>query len=85
MFVRLYPDKFRPAPAYRAVIFGAVCAREVSPRLQLRHEARQKITFVKFLIKLFSKSLWGVGQSPTTCNCMRKACVNGTEQKRLNE
>jgi hypothetical protein len=56
-------------------------ARGVSPRRKLRHEASQKITFVKFLIKLFSKSLWGVGQSPTTCNRRHKTYDNSTGQK----
>jgi hypothetical protein len=55
--------------------FGAVSARGVSTRRKVEHEAGQETTFVKFLIKLFSKSLWGVGQSPTACMGMRKAWI----------
>jgi hypothetical protein len=60
MLVRLYPDKFRPAPAVRVVILTRT-AHAGFGKAKDHAQSKSKITFVKFLIKLFSKSLWGVG------------------------
>jgi hypothetical protein len=54
---------------------GAVSARGGFAKAKVKARSKTKPTLVKFLIKLFSKSLWGVGQSPTTCNRMCKAWV----------
>jgi hypothetical protein len=72
MFVRLYPDKYSPVPADRAVIL-ARSAHAGFDKAIVKVGSKTKPTLVKFLIKLFSKSLWGVGQRPTTCIRMRKS------------
>jgi hypothetical protein len=80
MFVRLYPDKFRPAPAVRVVILTRTAHAGFGKAI-VKARSKKKPTLVKFLIKLFSKSLWGVGQRPTVCIRLRKACDKGTGQK----
>jgi hypothetical protein len=71
MLVRLYPNKFRPAPAVRV---GIVTRTAYAGFRQSESfaTAEQTIYLVKFLIKLFSKSL-RVWAAPTTCIRMRKA------------
>jgi hypothetical protein len=60
MLVRLYPDKFRPAPAVRVVILTRT-AHTGFGKTNVQARSKAKNYFVKFLVKLFSKSLWGVG------------------------
>jgi hypothetical protein len=72
MFVRLYPDEYSPAPDELAVILARSSHAGFGKTI-VKVGSKTKPTLVKFLIKLFSKSLWGVGQSPTTCNWMREA------------
>jgi hypothetical protein len=74
MLSRLYPGKYRPAPDERAVILARSSHAGFGKTI-VKARSKTKPTLVKFLIKLFSKSLWGVGQSPTTCICKRKAWV----------
>jgi hypothetical protein len=80
MFVRLYPVKYSPAPAGRAVMLARP-AHAGFGKADVQARSKAKTTFVKFLIKLFSKSLWGVGQRPTTCNCRRIAYDEGKKPK----
>jgi hypothetical protein len=56
------PGQIFPGSRWPGRHLDPASARGVSARPKFRHEARQKTTFVKFLIKLFSKSLRGVGK-----------------------
>jgi hypothetical protein len=74
MLSRLYPGKYRPAPDVRVVILTRTSHAGFGKTI-VKARSKTKPTLVKFLIKLFSKSLWGVGQSPTTCNRRHKARI----------
>jgi hypothetical protein len=54
MFVRLYPDKFRPAPAGRAVILARSAHADFG-KATVKARSKLKINLLKrFFVKLFS-------------------------------
>jgi hypothetical protein len=65
MFVRLYPDKFRPAPAGRAVILARPAHADFG-KAKVKARGKTKIYLLKrFFVKLFSlKKVCGCGQRP---------------------
>jgi hypothetical protein len=65
MFVRLYPDEYSPAPAGRAVILAWPAGAGFG-KAKVKARSKSKNYFVKFLIKLFSKSFWGCGEGTVT-------------------
>jgi hypothetical protein len=63
MFVRLYPDKFRPAPAGRAVILARPAYAGFG-KAKVKAQSKSKNYFCKVFDQTFFKKFVGCGAKP---------------------
>jgi hypothetical protein len=51
-------------------------------KAKVKARSKTRNYFGKVFDQTFSKSLWGVGQSPTVCICMREAWIHPAASRR---